>query len=136
MKSLHQLDLFSSTSLNSTYEIKRNLRLVMNNSPLSRDEIVDKMNVVARAEGMRKSVSKAILDSWTKDSDPDRLPSPPWMTIFCYVMNTTTPIDAMTMPLGARVIGQDGARLYVWAKAEREKRRAVKKARLALEMIE
>lgn len=136
MNTAHQLDLFKHHSLNPTYEIKRQIRMALADSSLSRDEIVDLMNEISTREGMRKSVSKAILDNWCKDSDVDRLPSPAWITIFCHVTGSTAPIGAMVLPLGAQVIIEDDVMVLKWANAELDKKRAVKKARLALEAIE
>ena len=132
----YQLDLFSNQSLNPTYEIKRQIRLALAGCNLSRDEIVDRMNEIAVQEGMRKTISKATLDNWTKDSDPDRLPSLPWLTIFCRAAGTVAPIEAMLRPLGCGVLNNDDHNLLAWAKAEMEKRKAAKRARLALEAIE
>lgn len=132
----HQLNLFQASSLNPTYEIKRQIRIALTGSPTSRDEIVDQMNKIAHQEGMRKSISKATLDNWTKDSDPDRLPSLPWLTIFCHVMGTVDAIEAMLKPLGMAVVWPEGVKLLTWAKAELAKKRAVKEARLALEAIQ
>ena len=129
----YQLDLFTNQSLNPTYEIKRQIRLASSGCNLSRDEIVDRMNKIAVQEGMRKTISKPTLDNWTKDSDPDRLPSLYWFTIFCRVVGTVAPIEAMLRPLGCGVMDQEDQRLLAWAKAEMEKRKATKRARLALE---
>lgn len=136
MSSTSQLKLFQSTSFNPTYEIKRQIRLALGNSSLSRDEVVDRMNEIAVAEGMRKKVSKAILDGWAKDSDPDRLPSLPCLTIFCRVMDTTGPLNAMANPLGYAVIGAENANVLAWGQAELHKRRAAKRARMALDAVE
>lgn len=135
-KRSYQLDLFSNQSLNPTYEIKRQIRLALTGCSLSRDEIVDRMNEIAVQEGMRKTISKATLDNWTKDSDPDRLPSLPWVTIFCRAAGTVSPIEAMLRPLGCGVLDNNDQKLLVWAKADLERRNAAKRARLALEAIE
>lgn len=130
-----QLGLFSSASLNPTYEIKRRLRLALADSGLSRDEIADAMNGVAAREGMRRSVSRATLDSWTKDSDPERLPGPAWLTIFCKVTGNTGAIEAMLKPLDCALVGERERQVLTWARAEMEKKRATRKARVALEAI-
>ena len=129
-----QLDLFSK-SLNPTYEIKRLIRLGIAGSRFSRDEIADRMIEIAVREGVGK-VTKAMIDSWTKDSDPGRLPSLPHLIILCEVLGTAAPVAAMIRPLGCEVIGPEDAALLKWARAERDKRRAVKAARLALEVLE
>lgn len=131
-----QLSLFSSISLNPTYEIKRQMRIAMANSRLSRDEIVDAINKISVKEGMRQAISKSSLDNWTKDSAPDRLPSLPWLTIFCKVLGTVAPIAAMIRPIGGAIIDETDLRLLVWARAERDKKRATKKARLAEQELE
>ena len=131
-----QMSFFESISLNPTYEIKRQLRMALSGSTLSRDEVADEINRIAVHEGMRKQISKQTLDNWTKNSDSDRLPSLPWLTLLCSVLNTVGPIAAMIRPLGADIIDEKDARLLAWAKAEREKRRANKKARLAEQALE
>lgn len=131
-----QLDLFHARSLNPTYEIKRAIRLGLSRTHLSRDQVVDEMNRIAIQEGLRKSVSKASLDNWAKDSDPERLPSTVWLTIFCKVIGDVSPIAAMLRPLGADIIDGGDQRLLGWAKAELEKRKAVRKAKNALSIVE
>jgi len=131
-----QLELFHASSLNPTYEIKRQIRLAINNCGMSRDEITERMNKIAATEGMRRTVSKAALDNWAKDSDPFRMPPVPWLTIFCHVVGSTGPFDAAVNPLGNQVIDYDDVKKLDWARAEIIKRRATKKARLALEAIE
>jgi hypothetical protein len=131
-----QLNLFESTSLNTTYDIKREIRLAMSRSGLSRDQIVDQINDLAVKEGMRKSISKAALDNWSKDSDPDRLPSPAWLTLFCKVVGSVTPISALIRPLDAEIISRDDIRLLMWARAERDKKKATKRARLAEQSLD
>ena len=132
----HQLDLFNSQSLNPVYEIKRALRVALSKTHLSRDQVVDEMNRIAVMEGMRKSVSKASLDNWTKDSDPDRLPSLPWLTIFCRVLYDPSPIAAMLRPLGYNLIDERGRAILNWAESELSKKIAAKRAKLALAQIE
>lgn len=136
MSKTHQLDLFTSQSFNVTYEVKRQIRSVLSNTSLSRDQVVDRMNGIATAEGMRAGISKAVIDSWCKDSDPSRLPSLPWLVIFCRVMDTVAPIASMLRPLGSGVINGEDMRYLAWARAEVAKKKAFKTARLALEAID
>lgn len=131
-----QLDLFSgSPSLNATFEIKRQVRLALASSKLSREQIVDKYNEIAALESASR-ISRNTLDSWTKDSDPARMPSLLNLNYLCECLNTLAPYAAAIQPLGARVIGRDDLRLLEWAKAEQARRLAAKKAKLALMEIE
>lgn len=135
-KSGSQMDLFNRTSLNPIHEVKRQIRRALSASRFSRDEVVDRMNAIAREEGIHKTVSKATLDSWTKDSDPDRMPSLFWLVTLCHVLRTEAPISALVQPLDCAVMTKSDRSLLLWARAEMEKRRVTKRARLALQMIE
>ncbi|MBW2062621.1 MAG: hypothetical protein JRI95_13820 [Deltaproteobacteria bacterium] len=130
------MNLIETRSLNQSHEIKRALRLALAKSDLSRDQIVDEMNDVAHLEGIEKRLSKATLDSWTKNADRDRLPTLFWLTIFCFVLQDIGPIRALIDPLGYLLIGERDQKLLDWAKAEQSKRRATKKARVALEFLD
>jgi hypothetical protein len=130
-----QLQLFQGRSINPTAEIKRQIRLAMSGSRMSRDEIVDEMNRIAGQDGIKGSVSKATLDSWCKD-DPSRLPSLPWLVVFCSVLRTAAPVGAMVEPLGYGVIGPEDVAVLKWAREELARRKATKRARLALESLE
>lgn len=132
----NQLELFKSRSLNPVHEIKRQIRLILSNSTLSRDQIAEKMNLLASKEGMPGRVTKARLDSWCKDSDQSRIPSSSELVLFCYVMKNNGPLDALASPLFLNVIDYEDQKLLAWAKAEIEKKKAIKRARIALEEIE
>jgi hypothetical protein len=131
-----QMDLFAPESLDATLEIKRQIRLVLGASPLSRDQIADKMNELTAKEGGSRTISRATLDSWVKDSNPDRMPGLFWLTILCRVLGTVAPFVAAVRPLGARVVGFQEILKLTWAEAELEKKRVSRRARLALESIE
>jgi hypothetical protein len=131
-----QLDLFHGHTINPTLEIKRQIRLVVSASNMSRDQIVDEMNRLASSIGIKGNLTKDKFDGWCKDSDLSRLPSPVWLVVFCRVMNTVAPLAAMAAPLGCRVIGPDKAKILALGEAEIEKKKAAKRSRLAWEMVE
>jgi hypothetical protein len=135
-KTPSQMQLFRSRPLNPTYEIKRQIRIGLGETSLSRDQVVDEMNALAAREGMRETISKTTFDNWTKDSAPDRLPSPKWLPILCSVLDYNGPIEAMLLPLGAGVIGPKEMKVLQWANAELERKRAAKKARAAMQILE
>lgn len=131
-----QLPLFDAVSLNATYEIKRQIRLALSNSVFSRDQVVDRMNELGSHEGFSRTTTKAVLDTWTKDSEPGRLPTITALTILCRVLGTVAPFEAALRPLGCAVLDPNDRQVLQWAKAELEKKKATKRARVALEAIE
>jgi hypothetical protein len=112
------------------------MRLALSNTMLSRDQVVDQMNEIASKEGIHLAVSKATLDGWVKDSDPSRMPGPVLLTLFCKVMGTVGPISAMLRPLGAGAIGPEEKGLLAWARAEQARRKAARRAKMALDALE
>jgi hypothetical protein len=132
-----QLKLFNSRGINPTYEIKRRIRLVLSTSNLSRDQIADRMNDLSAKEGLPgQKITKDKIDGWCKDSDPSRLPSLVDLVLFCTVTENNSPLAALADPIGCELVGPEEKKVLTWGKAELNKRRAMKKARLALEEIE
>lgn len=132
-----QLPLFPDHNLNVVYEIKRQIRLTLSESRMSRDEVADEMNRLASRDNVNtRHMNRDTLDGWCKDSETTRLPGLAGMVLFCRVMGTLAPIRAMLQVLGADVIGPDDAALLTWARAERDRRRASRRARLAMEALE
>ena len=130
-----QLSLFDTQSLNIAAQLKRELRLALSASRYSRDEICDQVNHLASIEGVRMSLTKATLDSWLKD-DPGRMPGCQALVILCAVLGTNAPIAALAKPLHAQVVGEDEVKLLAWGRAEIQRRKAARRAKLALEAIE
>ena len=131
-----QLDLFIEQNLNIVADVKREIRIALSKTHLSRDQVVDEMNTLAVRDGLNGTVTKATLDGWCKDSDETRLPSLPRLVLFCQVLTTAAPIQAMVRPLGCEIVGPREKKILAWGTAELDRRRAAKKARLALEMLE
>ena len=134
-RSVERIDKGGSKSLNVTFAIKRAIRLALANSSLSRDQVVDRMNELAAREGLKKSVSKAAVDGWTKDSDLSRLPSLPWIVIFCKVLENADLISTIAGPLDLSVVDERGKALLDWAEAELARQRATRRAEVAFETI-
>lgn len=132
-----QLELFKKQSLNCTYELKRQIRLVLSETHLSRDQVVDLMNDLASRENLPgRKISKPTLDSWCKDSEPSRIPSPDELLVFCAVMKRISPLNALANPLGCEVIDIEDVKILKWAKAEIARKKAAKRARIAMEELE
>jgi hypothetical protein len=93
------------------------------------------VNELAAVEGIGIKLTKATLDSWLKD-DPHRMPGPQALVLICRVLGAIGPIMALAKPLGAAVIDKDDARVLAWGRAEMQRRKAARRAKLALEAIE
>lgn len=133
----NQLKLFSARGIDSTHEIKRRIRLILSTSPLSRVQIADRMNELSAKEGLPgQKITKDKLDGWCRDSDPLRIPSLIGLILFCTVTGNNSPLAALADSLGCELVGPEEKKVLTWGNAELTKRRAMKKARLALEEIE
>jgi len=119
-----QLFLWDRPSLNPVPRVKEAMRQALKSCGLSREHVVDKMNSLARAEGLStngkaKSATADMLDKWVADSGEHLIP---WklLPIFCHVVGDISPLRALTAPLGADVIDKNEKKLLKLARAERE----------------
>lgn len=133
-----QLDLFEQDQTsNIANEIKRQVRIALSKSNLSRDQVADEMNLLAVRDGVNGGrYNRATLDGWCKDSDASRVPGLAGLVLFCRVLGTVEPVRALLRPLGADAITQEDRALLSWARAERDRRKATRRARLAAEILE
>lgn len=136
MSNVMQLSLFSGQNLNIVSEMKRQIRMAIARTGDSRDNVVDRMNELAGRDGIPKTTTKAVLDSWCKDSEPQRMPSLTGLVLLCQACDTVEPIKVLVRPLGGDVIGPDEKRVLLWGQAELQKKKASKRARIALESLE
>lgn len=133
---VQKIDVFQPPSLNIAHELKRAMKVALANSRFSRDQISDEMNKLADLEGVKGRVSKAVLDGWLKTSDLSRLPSLPWLVIFCKTLNSVFPLQPIASALDSEIINSEQILLLRWAEAELAKRRAVKKAERAFSLLQ
>ena len=125
------MGLFCSGPFNPSLDIKRALKSALSKCGHSREEVVDQLNEAAESAGLDSKATIAMLNSWTKVSDLNRLPSPAWLILLCYVLKDIAPIRAMLAPLGLEVMDSDNQALLSWARAELAKSRAIKRAERA-----
>jgi len=120
-----QLDLFSKTTIGT---VVRDTKLAMNQavkeSGLSRDQVLDMMNVLAARHGMRLNgkagLSKEMFEKWLAPDDDSRIPSLKGLTVLCAVLQTTAPLSAMVLLLGGQVIEGDDITMLEIAKLDRQ----------------
>lgn len=123
-RGLKQLALFETPPLDPSARVKAAMKEALDQTPLSRIEVVEDINRLARAEGLttngrRKEVTEALLDKWVAPSAANDVPIK-YLPIFCYVTGSLDPLVALAAPLGASVIDRDDAELLRLAKIEEE----------------
>jgi len=129
-----QLNLFNRTSLNPVSRVKEAMRQAIKSSELSREQVVDRMNELARVEGITtgrraKAISIDTMEKWLSHSAEHLIP---WklLPIFCHVVNSISPFKPLLAALGASVIDKKEWLMLEWAKAEKEKRAIRRKQKL------
>lgn len=128
-----QLSLFKQGSFNITRELKECMAAVVSGSGLSRDEYMDRMNLVADRFGVRlmrgngNGLTMATFEKWLNPADKEHIPSPSALPVFCEVGGSILPLQVMAGPVGAMVIGEQDKILLQWAKEYQRARSARQK---------
>lgn len=129
-----QLNIFSHNGIHTVVrDVKESLSAEVKASGRSRDQVLDRLNELARRHGMnlngRGDVSKDLLEKWLNAEDDSRVPGLKGLTLLCAALETTAPIGAMVEPLGGRVIGPEEVKLLEWAKAYHKSKELRKRIR-------
>jgi len=127
-------------TLNPVPKLKAAMRQALKRSSLSREQIVEEMNKMAGREGLTtggraQKISLALLEKWVAASATNQVIPLKYLPIFCQVVEDITPLMVLAKCLGYEVIGEEDQKLLLWAKMEREKRRAAKKAKKLAEEL-
>lgn len=91
-----------------------------------RKALVDKINRIARQEGIRltggnvKNISKDTLDKWLSPTDTAHAPGVNAILTFCIATNDFTPLGVMLRPFGLDIMTHEDRRLRDIAKADEE----------------
>ncbi len=128
-----QLRINEYLSLNPTEALKIAMSEAIKSSPLSREQIVDVMNQMAAAAGIRHDgknghITLDILDKWCARSSTGHQIPVKYLPIFCQAAQSLLPFDAL-MPTGAQVIDGDDVLILKWAKIEKERRNLSRESR-------
>ncbi len=113
-------------SFNVAFHLKKALIQAIKESTLSRDQIADRMNELLESEGLSGDVTKAIIDSWTKE-DPKRAIPTLLIPYFCEVTQSILPIATIAEAAGALVIGGKDLHLLELGMAEYQKHLATQR---------
>jgi hypothetical protein len=126
-----QLSLFHNRSLDPTSKVKEAMRRAIKQSELSREEVVHRMNELAKIEGIKtggrtQGISLNHFEKWLSQSADHLIP---WklLSIFCTVVKSIDPVRPLLGAAEAFVVTRDEWKLFEWAKTEKEKRSIRKK---------
>lgn len=120
-------------SLNVQPDVKAALNKAARDCGLSREQIVDRVNELARRFGLKlgpRGLSSATLDKWLDPNDAEhRLPLEA-VNLLAHVLEDFSPLDVLAAShgVGLRVIGPEDAAILAAAKREeqiRELRREI-----------
>ena len=134
-----QLSLFNGRSLNPIAHVKEAMRQAIKGTKISREQVVDRMNELARIEGMTtggraKAITTDLMDKWLSNSAEHLIP---WklLPIFCCVVECIDPIRPLVSLVDAHVISDREWEILEWAKLENKKRAINRKQRILEEKI-
>jgi hypothetical protein len=114
--------------LDPTDLIKVSMQESIKESGLSRAQVVDEMNRLATIAGIATRVTETMLDKWVARGSTGHMIPVRDLPIFCQVVGTYSPLEALLPPGAEIVTGEDLKRLH-WARAEVDRRKAAKQAK-------
>lgn len=134
MKRPVQLNMFSSTSLNVVAGIKEAMNVSAKKCGLSRDEILERMNELARRFGVRLvkgngDLGRDTFEKWLNPKALEYVPTVQALPIFCAVVGDIKALEPLVKPLGAMVIDADDVKLLEWAREYHNARKSRKRMR-------
>ena len=110
MNKPQQLNLFDQPTLNIARPIKDAMNKDVRESNLSREQIVDRMNLLADQHGVcltrgtSKRLTVEVLEKWLNPSELTRQIPLKALPIFCAAIGSCSAIEVLTRPLRLRVI--------------------------------
>ena len=129
-----QLPLFGQ-SLDVALPLKRAMAAALRQSPLSREQIVDRLNELLSEEGVGLRVTINMLEKWVAPSARHMIPVQV-LPFFCRVVGSARPVEVLAGALGLRLAGPREQHLIALGEAALEAKRASAKRRRALEALE
>ena len=138
----NQLNFFFDVNLDVSLNLKGAMRESLRRSPLSRAQIIDKVNELAAVAGFTtngkcQKVTEAMLNKWLAPSHPSCLVPVRYLVIFCMAVESCLPLTALTAAiLGISIVNNHDKQILCWGQAELNLRKAKSKARRLLQNIE
>lgn len=121
MKKPFQISLFNAPTFNIVRVQKESMKAAAKKCGLSREQIVEQMNDLAGRYGVNLASNGVLkletFEKWINPNELNRQMPMKALPIFCAVVNDTSAIDALSRPVGCRVIDHDDQQLLKWARA-------------------
>ena len=93
-----QLKLFGHSGIHTVVrDVKESLNQAVKASGQSRDQVLDRMNDLARRNNMslngKTGVSKDLFEKWLNPEDDSRMPGIKGLTLLCAALGTIQPVN-------------------------------------------
>ncbi|ADW18603.1 hypothetical protein Despr_2465 [Desulfobulbus propionicus DSM 2032] len=126
-----QLTIFSNSGLHTVVrDVKEALNQAVKASGQSRDQVLDRMNELARRHNVpingKAGVSKDLFEKWLNVEDDSRVPGIKALSLLCAALGTVQPMAVMVATLGGMVIEGEDVKLLEWARVY-QKTKALRK---------
>jgi hypothetical protein len=131
-----QMNLFDQPTFNVARDVKAALKNDAFVCGLSREQIVERMNVLAERHGVvlthgnGKGLTLEVFEKWLNPSDMSRHMPVKALPLFCAVAGNCSALDVLARPMGLRVIGEREQKILDWAEAKltvKEQSRKIRK---------
>lgn len=109
--------------------------------PLSREQLVDRMNALAKRAGVKitsdksRTLSLATLEKWLSTNDHDHFPSIEALEIFMIAVDSAEPLSVLADMHGYRLISHEESKILDYGKATLAAKKAGKTAKRLEEEI-
>ena len=100
---------------------------------LSREQLVDRMNAIAKRYGFKITVGRgrvltlAVLEKWLAANDPDDVPPLEAVQVFMLALNTMEPLAVLAEMNGCKLITEEEIPFFEYGKAKFEARERSRK---------
>ncbi len=122
--------------LSSTLKASMQRALASAAPHLSRAQLVDRMNEIAKYHGVKittgrtKLLTTNILDKWLAPNDTDDMPPILAVEVFMMAIGSFAPLEAFAEFNGCKVMGPDEVAFYEYGKAKFESKERAKELRM------
>jgi len=117
----YQTNLFDPVKIDIVPDLKVHMNKIVKNSDLSREQVVDKMNDIAKkhdmslATGNGNRLTLDTFEKWLNPNETNRQMPIKALPVFCAAMKDVSSLDIIARGLGAEVIGPEERRKLEWA---------------------